>query len=82
MKYVESPQEDAGLKTADTDIQDDEGFKFEEKKTDQMIEETKGDQDLPSEPMPPRQYHVIPPHELFKPDWIQIPVKPVIRFPK
>ena len=82
MKYVKPPQEDAGLKTSDTDIQDDEGFKFEEKKTDQMIEETKGDQDLPSEPIPPRQYHVIPPHELFKPDWIQIPVKPVIRFPK
>jgi hypothetical protein len=61
MKYVNPPKQDAGLKTADTDIQDDEGFKFEEKKTDHKIEETKGDQDLPSEPMPPRQYQVIPP---------------------
>ena len=81
MKYVNPPKEDAGLNAGDTDNhQDDEGFKFEEKKTDHMIEETKGsDQDLPSEAMPPCQYQVIPPQELFKPDWIQIPVKPVIR---
>ena len=82
MKYVTPPKVDAGPISADTDIQDDEGFKFEEKKNDHLIEETKGDQDLPSEPVPPRLYQVIPPHELFKPDWIQIPVKPVIRFPK
>lgn len=62
MKYVTPAKVDAGPISADTDIQDDEGFKFEEKKNDHLIEETKCDQDLPSEPVPPRQYQVIPPH--------------------
>ena len=43
MKYVTPPKADAGPISADTDIQDDEGFKFEEKKNDLLIEETKGD---------------------------------------
>jgi hypothetical protein len=43
MKYVTPPKVDSGHKSADTEIQDDEGFKFEEKKTDHLIEETKGD---------------------------------------
>jgi len=38
MKYVTPPKVDAGPISADTDIQDDEGFKFEEKKNDHLIE--------------------------------------------
>ena len=68
-------------KTPETAVHDDEGFQFEEKKTNEIIEETKEDHQMQSEETP-RKYEVIPPHLLFKPDWIQIPVKAVIRAQK
>ena len=51
----------------------------EAEETKGWMEETKEDQPMNLEP---RKFEVIPPQQLFRTDWIQIPVKPLIRSKK